>query len=86
MLEHNRQKTAAEADDLVRIQQAHQDKLLAELRSNPRCTILELSFPELIANPESAVESLVAFLGVERLPERGRMAVAVRPDLFRNRG
>lgn len=86
MLAQGQPAAAVGADELVRFQQSHQEALLVELRANPRIELLEVSFPELVADPGATVGRLVKFLGSDRLPDSSRMPSAVRPDLFRNRG
>lgn len=64
----------------------HRDETLAYVRSHPRAfDLLEIDYPALVADPEAVCAALTEFLGPELLPESGRMAAVVRPDLYRNR-
>ncbi len=64
----------------------HRDETLAYVRSHPRAfDLLEIDYPALVTDPEGASAALQEFLGPELLPEAGKMAAVVRPDLYRNR-
>jgi tetratricopeptide (TPR) repeat protein len=84
MLQHTGQKPKSEKDHLIEVQRKHSEKMLAVLHRSERVEVLEISYPELVANPEAGIDAIAAFL-----PEVFRacpaVRAAVRPALHRNR-
>ncbi len=84
MLEHTGQKPRSEKDHLIEVQRKHSETMLDILQRSERVEVLEISYPELVANPEAGIDAIAAFL-----PELFRAGPAVRaavkPALHRNR-
>jgi hypothetical protein len=84
MLEHTGQKPRSERDHLIEVQRKHSEQMLRILQRSERVEVLEISYPELVANPEAGIDAIAAFL-----PEAFRAGPAVRaavkPALHRNR-
>jgi hypothetical protein len=64
----------------------HEDAVLTVLRTAPHVRLLEIDYPQLVAEPAATVSRLTEFLGAETLPHSGAMAAAVRPELHREKG
>jgi len=56
------------------------------LEALPHIELLTLSYPELVASPETFIDDIQDFVGRDLLPDAGNMVTAVRPDLYRNSG
>lgn len=82
MMEHKGRQPKSERDYLERTQSDHEEKMLAKMKSSSRANVLEVDYPSLVKHPEEWVEKIAGFAGA---PDFGKMAVCVRPDLFRNR-
>lgn len=82
MLRHRGE--AADADGMEETLREHAGMVLTRLRALPNVDLLEIPFPELVAEPQPWIQKLAMFL-----PEISSAASAlpalVRPDLFRNR-
>ena len=85
MLGRRGQSPRATASHLEQTQQEHASQCLRMLHASPRAEILEVPYPDLIADPAAWAARIAAFLGPDRLPAAGSMAAAVRPELHRNR-
>ena len=64
--------------------QSHLAKLDAWLQTQPHIRMLRLNYPEMIAQPLSQAKQIKGFL--ERDLDQLKMAAAVDPSLYRNRG
>ena len=84
MIARNGQKPRAEKQHLIDTQQTHQDQILAQLRQRPNVDLIEIDYPQMVANPESQLEALKEFLG-DTAPDPAKLSEAIRPDLHRNR-
>lgn len=83
MLLH-RGEDAGEPEAIIATLQDHADKILSRLRVMPNVGLLEVPFPELVAEPERWLAKLDAFLPGNSFSSPEAQAM-VRPDLFRNR-
>ena len=85
MLARRGRAPRSERQHLVETQRRHSAQLRAVLRKSPRARVLEVSYPDLIADPAPVIARLA-----ELLPDRFRpgpeVAACVKPALFRNRG
>ena len=63
----------------------HRRRSLAWLKQNPRAQHIEISYSDLVKNPQSAVAKIVELLGTELLPNAQEMAGAVDRTLYRQR-
>ena len=84
MLEHTNQKPRSEKDHLIRVQRQHSEQILGILKRSDRTEVLEISYPELVADPEAGIQAITAFLpGIFRASLAVR--AVVKPGLYRNR-
>lgn len=63
----------------------HGEQMLATLRKSGRVEVLEVSFPELVANPGPVIARIAAFLPDRFCPD-AEVSACVKPRLHRNRG
>jgi len=87
MIEHRRgeepkRNQKAMEESLIK----HREKVLKLLEALPHIELLTLSYPELVASPETFIDDIQDFVGRDLLPDAGNMVTAVRPDLYRNSG
>lgn len=59
----------------------HATAILSALRSAPNVEVMTVDYPQLLDDPDSIVDRLIAFLGAANLPSAHHMAAAVRPEL-----
>ncbi len=52
MLEHTGQKPRSEKDHLIEVQRKHSEQILDILKRSERVEVLEISYPDLVADPE----------------------------------
>ncbi len=75
----------SEKQHLIEVQEHHSRQIREVLKKSERVTLVEVSYPELVADPGPVIAKLA-----EILPERFRpgpdVAACVQPKLFRNRG
>ncbi len=84
MLEHTGQKPKSEKDHLIEVQRRHSEQILDSIRRSERGEVLEISYPELVADPEAGIQAIAAFLpGVFRAGPAVR--AAIKPGLYRKR-
>jgi tetratricopeptide (TPR) repeat protein len=84
MLEHTGQKPKSEKNHLIEVQRQHSENILQILKRSEQCEVLEISYPDLVADPEPAIQAIADFLpGVFSAGPAVR--AAVKPALFRNR-
>jgi len=78
------QTPKSERQHLIAIQKQHSEKILAALRANKRFEVLEVAFPELIANPAPTIARVASFLP-GRFHPTPAVAACIKPQLYRNR-
>jgi adenylyl-sulfate kinase len=84
MLQRTGQKPRSEKEHLNRVLTAHNEQVLAGIRASGQIDLLEVSFPELVADPSPVLQRLSAFLPGQF--HAGPDVVAcVKPRLYRNR-
>jgi predicted AlkP superfamily phosphohydrolase/phosphomutase/tetratricopeptide (TPR) repeat protein len=86
MLENRGAVPKSEQAHLIATQEVHVARMLEMLRASPAIDLLEVAFPDLVADPDVEIERVRDFLGVSITGSREAMAAAVRPELYRNRG
>ena len=84
MLERSGQVPRSEKEYLIQTQQTHLEQTLAKLRQRPDVELLEIDYPQLVAEPADQLATLEGFLG-SQLSHPAGLATAIRPDLHRNR-
>jgi hypothetical protein len=84
MLEHTGQKPRSEKDHLIEVQRKHSEQMLDILQRSERVEVLEISYPELVANPEAGIQAIAAFLPDVFLAGPAVRAT-VKPGLHRKR-
>jgi hypothetical protein len=84
MLDRQGQKARSEKQHLIEVQEAHSRQIRQGLAKSDRVEFLEVSYPDLVADPGPVIEQLKTFLG-ERFQVSESVAVCVKPKLFRNR-
>jgi len=84
MLDRQGQKARSEKQHLIEVQEAHSRQIRQVLAKSDRVELLEVSYPDLVADPGPVIEQLKTFLG-ERFHVSESVAVCVKPKLFRNR-
>jgi predicted AlkP superfamily phosphohydrolase/phosphomutase/predicted Zn-dependent protease len=84
MLDRQGQKARSEKQHLIEVQEAHSRQIRQGLAKSDRVELLEVSYPDLVADPGPVIEQLKTFLG-ERFQVSESVAVCVKPKLFRNR-
>jgi predicted AlkP superfamily phosphohydrolase/phosphomutase/tetratricopeptide (TPR) repeat protein len=84
MLARYGQKPRSEKDHLIRTQQTHLEQTLARLRQRADVDLIEIDYPALVADPDSQLPALQAFLGAS-VPRPAEMKSAIRRDLHRNK-
>jgi predicted AlkP superfamily phosphohydrolase/phosphomutase/tetratricopeptide (TPR) repeat protein len=85
MLEHHGQQPKSEQAHLIATQETHVAQLLATLRQSPRIELLEVDFPDLVANPLAWLPRLRTFLGGALTGDPETLAAVVKPDLLHHR-
>jgi predicted AlkP superfamily phosphohydrolase/phosphomutase/tetratricopeptide (TPR) repeat protein len=75
----------SEKSHLIASQETHVGQILATLRASERVELLEIDYPDLIADPESAISRILAFLGNSISANPETLGAVVRPELYRNR-
>jgi len=84
MIERRGQNPVSEKQHLIQTQQTHAKQTLAQLRQCKNVDLIEIDYPEMVANPGSQLDALKTFLG-ETAPEPEKLTQAIRPDLHRNK-
>ncbi|WP_265594822.1 alkaline phosphatase family protein [Haloferula sp. BvORR071] len=83
MIRHRGETEASDPGSMQSELAGHSNKLLSALRLAPAIDLLEIPYPDLVADPAPWLAKLADFLP---LPfDAGKAGVAVRSDLFRNR-
>jgi hypothetical protein len=68
----------------ARFQEAHSRQIRQILGKSDRVELLEISYPDLVADPGPVIEQLAKFLP-ERFKPSDAVAACIKPKLFRNR-
>ena len=84
MLARSGKSPRSEQEHLIQTQQTHLDQTLAKLRQRSDIELIEIDYPQLVAEPASQLAALQEFLG-DQVPDPAALATAIRPDLHRNR-
>lgn len=84
MIERRGQNPVSEKQHLIQTQQTHAEQTLAQLRQCKNVDLIEIDYPEMVANPGSQLDALKTFLG-ETAPKPEKLTQAIRPDLHRNK-
>ena len=85
MLARQGKQPKSEKQHLLEVQEHHSRQIREVLRKNERVTLVEVSYPELIADPGPVIAKLAEVLPGKFRPGPG-VAACVQPKLFRNRG
>ena len=84
MLDRQGQKARSEKQHLIEVQEAHSKQIREVLRNSEAADLLEVSYPDLVSNPNPIIEQLKEFLG-DRFHASDSIAACIKPQLFRNR-
>jgi predicted AlkP superfamily phosphohydrolase/phosphomutase/predicted Zn-dependent protease len=84
MLDRQGQKARSEKQHLIDVQEAHSRQIRQVLAKSDRVDLLEVSYPDLVADPGPVIEQLKVFLG-ENFQDSELVSACVIPKLFRNR-
>ena len=84
MIERKGQNPVSEKQHLIQTQQTHVEQTLAQLRQRKDVELLEIDYPQMVANPNSQLEALKTFLG-DTAPNPEKLTTPIRKDLHRNR-
>jgi hypothetical protein len=84
MLDRQGQKARSEKQHLIDVQEAHSRQILHVLSQSDRVDLLEVSYPDLVADPQPVIEQLEKLLG-SRFQASPAVSACVKPKLFRNR-
>ena len=69
---------------LIEAQESHSRQIREVLKKSDRVELLEISFPDLIANPQPILQQLKEFLG-EKFLLSPKVEACIKPELHRNR-
>ena len=84
MLTRQGKQPRSEKQHLIDVQEHHSRQIREALRTSDRVTLLEIDFPQLVANPEPALAQFKATLG-DAFTNSPAVAACVKPSLHRNR-
>lgn len=84
MLDRQGHKARSEKRHLIEVQEAHSRQMRHVLSNTDRVDLLEVSYPDLVADPQAIIEQLKKFLG-SRFRISPAVLACVEPKLFRNR-
>jgi hypothetical protein len=84
MLDRQGQKARSEKQHLIDVQEAHSRQIRQVLSKSDRVDLLEVSYPDLVADPGPVIEQVKIFLG-ESFQDSELVSACVKPKLFRNR-
>jgi len=85
MITNHGKSVKTDAAHLEKQQDMHVGQILERLGKAPQIKLLEVAYPELVAQPAGWIDKIRTFIGEDRLPHREAMAAAVDPKLYRNR-
>jgi hypothetical protein len=77
-------KARSEKQHLIEVQDAHSRQIRQVLSQSERADLLEVSYPDLVLDPQPVIEQLERFLG-SRFRASPAVSACVKPKLFRNR-
>ena len=84
MLDRQGQKARSEKQHLIEVQESHSRQIRQAISKSDRADLLEVSYPDLVADPQAIIEQLENFLG-SRFQKSPAVVACVKPKLFRNR-
>ena len=84
MLARQGMQPRAERRHLVEVQEQHSRQIREVLKKSERVTLLEVSYPDLVADPAPVMERIAAVLPGRFRPGPA-VAACVKPQLYRNR-
>ncbi len=84
MLDRQGHKPRSEKQHLIAVQEGHSKQIREVLRKSDRVDLLEVSYPDLVADPTPIIAQLERFLP-ERFQASASVAACIQPKLFRNR-
>jgi LPS sulfotransferase NodH len=84
MLERRGQSPKREAAHLAKMQEEHSAKIREAFKKIETVNLLEVSYPDLVADPAATIAKLSDFLG-DRFENTPQVAAVVRPKLHRQR-
>ena len=85
MLENRGAVPKSERAHLIATQETHVDRMLEMLRASASVDLLEVAFPDLVADPAAQIGRVRDFVGSSIAGDPEAMIAAVRPELYRNR-
>jgi len=85
MLARKGTQPKSEKQHLIEVQEHHSRQVREVLKKSERVTLLEVSYPELVADPDPVIVELAKLLP-GRFNPGPAVAACVQPKLFRNRG
>ena len=85
MLARKGSQPKSERKHLVEVQEHHSRQIREVLKKSERVTLLEVSYPDLVAGPEPVIARLAELLPGRFTPGPA-VTACVKPRLFRNRG
>ena len=85
MLARKGSQPKSEKKHLIEVQEHHSQQIRAVLEKSERVTLLEVSYPDLVADPEPVIAKLAKLLPGRFTPGPA-VTACVKPRLFRNRG
>ena len=85
MLARQDRQPKSEKKHLIEVQEHHSRQIREVLKKSERVTLVEVSYPELVADPEPVIAKLAELLPGRFTPGPA-VAACVQPKLFRNRG
>ena len=85
MLARKGSQPKSEKKHLIEVQEHHSQQIRAVLEKSERVTLLEVSYPDLVADPEPVIAKLAKLLPGRFTPGPA-VTACVKPQLFRNRG
>ena len=84
MLSRQGTQPKSEKKHLIEVQEHHSRQIREVLKKSERVTLLEVSYPDLVADPAATIAKVADFLG-DRFHNTPRVAAVVRPKLHRQR-
>ncbi len=85
MLARKGSQPKSEKKHLIEVQEHHSQQIRAVLEKSERVALLEVVFPDLIADPEPVIARLAELLPGRFTPGPA-VTACVKPALYRNRG
>jgi predicted AlkP superfamily phosphohydrolase/phosphomutase/tetratricopeptide (TPR) repeat protein len=85
MLENRGAVPKSERAHLIATQETHVARMLEMLRASASVDLLEVAFPDLVADPAAQIGRVRDFVGSSIAGDPEAMIAAVRPELYRNR-